>query len=435
MNMTMRLIFLPTLLTASSWMMDVTPSVQYAFAEDPPVSPLPQLQLKQLIRINWSLGTDLPQGFQDSDGGILGTHLITSCGFCSGGLEEDNRRKPGRYPRGFLTKTWALDLDQTSSQWKLLPDFPGIARQGLFSAVVDESLYLWGGFSYSDPYCYSDGYRLRHEENGWRWDRLPDLPIPITSAALCVVGRKIYCCGGADYDGLTGFFTEYDRNKQHARLGSMLMVFDTERPNSGWKVLPECPGTPRFVHTFQSVSGMLYLIGGATGDVVREGQRFGTCSVVDNWQFNPATETWARLRDLPVSSGNYPKSSQLVFRDRYIILPGGHQYSHVANPDGTVRNPYGKASQKRAASGLHNDVFVYDTRTDLFGTGNSLPIDNNLPMSVIRGDRLYLIGGETGGGEIEGRYFGHHPDLLLIGELQLIDEAPAKVHANIEIQR
>ena len=47
----------------------------------------------------WERGPDLPQGFQDSDGGFIGTQLITVGGFCGGG---DDARKPGHYPRGFL---------------------------------------------------------------------------------------------------------------------------------------------------------------------------------------------------------------------------------------------------------------------------------------------------------------------------------------------
>jgi hypothetical protein len=29
---------------------------------------------------------------------------------------------------------------------------------------------------------------------------------------------------------------------------------------------------------------------------------------------------------------------------------------------------------------------------------------NDLPMSVVRGDRIYLLGGETGGGIVEGKF-------------------------------
>ncbi|MSR60128.1 MAG: hypothetical protein EXS05_21220 [Planctomycetaceae bacterium] len=385
----------------------------------------PQPRLEKWINIDWSLGPDLPQGFQDSDGGILGSQLITTCGFCSGGLPEDNRRKPGRYPRGFLTKTWSLNLADAAANWQALPDFPGEARQGVFSVVTEDTLYVWGGFSYSPPFCYQDGFQLQRNSSGdWSWKPLPGLPWKLTSAAMCVVDSKIYLCGGADYDGVTGFFTEHDRAKQNPRMGARFLVYDVKTPDKGWQSQPECPGTPRFVQAFQQVGGKLYLIGGATGDVVKDGTRYGYCTVVDNWSFDPATEKWSRIRDLPVSSGNFPKSSNLVFQDRFIILPGGHQYTYVNNPDGTLRLAYGKASQKRPESGLHNDVFVYDTKSDLFGTGDPLPIDNNLPMSVVRGNQLYLLGGETGGGEIDGKYYGHHPDLLLIGTMTLREGAP-----------
>ena len=44
----------------------------------------PQRELRPMLKITWSRGPDLPQGFQDSDGGFIGNMLITACGFCSG---------------------------------------------------------------------------------------------------------------------------------------------------------------------------------------------------------------------------------------------------------------------------------------------------------------------------------------------------------------
>jgi N-acetylneuraminic acid mutarotase len=282
-------------------------------------------------------------------------------------------------------------------------------------------LYFWGGFNYTEPFCYADGWKLERKDQNWSWTALPALPWKLTSSALAVIGERIYAIGGADYDGATGFFTESDRSSKLARLGARLLEFDTAQPERGRRELPACPGTPRFVHAAQAVNGKLFVIGGATGNLVRDGKSYGYCTVVDNWSYDLATAKWSRLRDLPVSSGNFPKSSNLVYANRYILLPGGHQYSYVANPDGTVREKYGAASQQRAASGLHNDVFVYDTQTNLFGTADKLPIDNNLPMSVVRDDKIYLLGGETGGGEVEGEYYGHHPDLLLIGTIRPIE--------------
>jgi hypothetical protein len=41
-----------------------------------------------------------------------------------------------------------------------------------------------------------------------------------------------------------------------------------------------------------------------------------------------------------------------------------------------------------------------------------------MPMAVLEGSTLYLIGGETGGSIIEGEHFGHHPDLFLVGSIE-----------------
>ena len=70
---------------AETWAENVSPETQ-------PGSPLPTM-----LKIQWKRGTDLPKGFQDSDGGMINGQLVTVGGFCSGGLEEDNRRKPGMH--------------------------------------------------------------------------------------------------------------------------------------------------------------------------------------------------------------------------------------------------------------------------------------------------------------------------------------------------
>lgn len=381
-----------------------------------PASPAPQEQVPKMLEIKWQRGADLPQGFQDSDGGILGNKLITVGGFCSGGLEIDNKRKPGIYPRGFLKKGWELDLSVPNSQWQPLPDFPGAARQGLSASKVGESLYFWGGFSYSEPFTYQDGWKLSYEADKWVWKELPNFPWKITTVATAVIENKIYAMGGADYNA-EAFFTETDRTGEIANPGSRLFVYETTNPEQGWKELPACPGTSRWVHAMASVGGKLYVLGGATGNIVKEETNYGYCTVVDNWSFDPQTNQWSRLRDLPISSGNFPRGSQLVFEDRYILLPGGYQYNWILNPDGSLRTSYGKPTSANPETGLFNNCFVYDTQTDLFGSADPLPLDNNLPMTVVNGNQIYLLGGETGGGFVEDVYYGHHPELFLIGTL------------------
>ncbi len=52
----------------------------------------------------------------------------------------------------------------------------------------------------------------------------------------------------------------------------------------------------------------------------------------------------------------------------------------MMNPDGTTREPYGKATKHYPEKDYYSDVFVYDTKTKTFGTASPLPLNNNLPM-------------------------------------------------------
>jgi N-acetylneuraminic acid mutarotase len=373
----------------------------------------PQDTLQRMLKITWKKGSNLPQGFQDSAAGIIGNTLVTAGGFCSG--QKNVPGKPDTYPRGFLRKGFWLDLSNPNAGWFTLPDLPGSARQGLAGLVVDGKLYAWGGLNYSAPFTYKEGYRLSRAASAWAWDHLPDLPGPIVWPGICAIGGKIYLVGGCDYDS-DQFYTRAGRSGGRPGLGARLLVIDTGDLKAGWQRLSDCPGTPRFTPAVAAVGGRVYVIGGATGNH-NPSRSYRT--VVDNWVYDPATRRWARIRDLPVASGNF-FSGQIAYKDRYILLVGGYQYPEVENPDGTVRKSYGIAHKHYENNAYFSDVWAYDTKTGLFGTADPLPLNNNTPMTVVRGNRIYLVGGETGGSVILGEHFGHHPDLLLIGEIEEI---------------
>jgi hypothetical protein len=394
----------------------VVPSL--AAGEDNRYTPPPQAAMKPMLSIAWKKGPNLPQGFQDSDGGILHNTLVTVDGFCSGATNVPG--KAATYPRGFLRKVWGLDLHSLQSGWQRLPDFPGAARQELFAIVVDQQLYCWGGFSYSPPYSYKDGYRLSRRQEEWQWAKLPELPWLLCSSGICAMGSKIYVVGGADYDGAGAgkTYTNTDRTGKAARFGARLLAIDTKDLGAGWKELAACPGTPRWCAAAAAVGEKLYLFGGVTGDDNPTGKY---ATVVDNWRYDPAAESWQRLQDTPVASGNFP-SGQIVAFDRYILMVGGGEYGNVIGPDGAPKPPYGTVTKHYPNHEYCSDVFVYDVKLGKFGTATPLPLNNNLPMTVVQGNRIHMIGGETGGATIEGEPFGHHPDLYLVGTIREINQ-------------
>jgi N-acetylneuraminic acid mutarotase len=339
-------------------------------------------------------------------------------GFCSG---SDDDWKPGKYPRGFLNAAWGLNLADEKSDWVALPPMPGDARQAMGGTRVGNSLFVWGGFSYSEPYTYRDGYRLSHAGDTWTWDELPPLPTPRAWGGTCAMGSKIYMVGGADYDA-ERFYTLTDRTGGEDRLGAQLMVFDTEKPEEGWTQLTPCPGTPRCLAAAAIVGGKLYVIGGVA--VARD--TGGYCNVVDNWRYDFDTDAWERLRDLPIS-GSGSSSDTIVFKDRYILLPCGYQYGEIMTIDGALAPLYGTPSTinrtweshpKFKDTHYYNHFYVYDTRTDLHGTATPLPFDDVASITVVVGDIVYMFPGETAGFEWEGEYFGHHPEFVLKGKIQ-----------------
>jgi N-acetylneuraminic acid mutarotase len=292
---------------------------------------------------------------------------------------------------------------------------------------VGSALYLWGGFSYTEPYTYRDGYRLYRKNGKWAWDELPALPSPSAWGGACAVGSKIYVLGGSDYDRRR-FFTLTDRTGKIDRLGARLLVFDTEAPGAGWQPRTPCPGTPRCLTAAVVVDGALYFIGG----VAVAGDTGKYCNVVDNWRYNPATDGWRRLRDAPMS-GTGSSSSLIVFKNRYILLPCGYQYDSIMKPDGSIAPKYGNATKVKRTWENHprfkgtsyfNHCYVYDTRTGLFGTATALPFDDVATITVVVDDTAYMFPGETAGFVWEGEYFGHHPEFVLEGKIRELDWEP-----------
>lgn len=373
-------------------------------------------ELPLWLEIEWKLGPDLPQAFQDSDGGIIENVLVTTCGYCDS-RETAPPSKKEKSGMGQHKKTWGLTLDGATNGWQTLPDYPGAARQELCAIAIGHRLFSWGGFSYNPPFCFRDGYSLFPKAGQWEWEALPQLPWRISSASISAIGDTIYIFGGADFQlPENKYFTAADYAGKTKRIGARLLAFNTGIASAGFREMASCPGTPRFVAAMAAIPGRLYLIGGAAG---QDNPTGSYCTVVDNWCYDPGNDKWERLADTPIATGNFPAGA-IVYQARYILLIGGFQYRNVMNPDGTTRSAFGKVTKHYPGKDYCSDVLVYDTQTKSFGRATPLPLNNNLPMAVLRGDVLHLIGGETGGAVIEGEPFAHHPDLYLTGKIRQV---------------
>lgn len=401
-------------------------------AEDYAATPLDEL--KPLLAIDWKLGPDYPMGIQDSTVGIIDNHLVSAGGYSAYPLDVVKTYPDtfGDKPHGFTKLALSLDLAKQPGEWKRIDDMPGPARQGPAVAVVDDVIYAMGGMNFDEPHhAYADTYRLERRDGAWQWHDLPAttgsgherkvcrLPWPVYggSGSTAVIGKKIYLVGCADYfrgPGGEGLALHSEAGRAGSPVGSALLVFDTTRPEEGWKRLADCPGVPKLHGSLAAVGGKIYQLGGAFCPLAFKSATDGQNSynAVDSWRYDPETDEWTRLRDMP--DGGTRRA--VVYDDRYIVMCGGFKFPETWHVDGQVTPAWVGPERELGFNDFFLDaVLVYDTVTERLGTSNRMIEKTSWPGGVIQGDTIYCLGGE-GGPRL------YHPATLQIGKIVKVIE-------------
>jgi hypothetical protein len=367
-----------------------------------------------MLKIEWRLGPDYPMGIQDSAVGCVGGKIVSAGGFTRHPLDVC-KKYPKAFsgdPTGFTSLAFAFDPKNESAGWKRIADVPGPARQGSAAAVVNNMLYVMGGHNYDEPFAYRDTYRLQEKDGKWTWEELPaaKLPWPLYGApsGAAVIGKNIYLLGGCDAFVGPGakemdFHSEADRDGNP--VGKALLVLDTTNLGAGWKRLADCPGVPKFDAAIAAAGGKIYQLGGFFAPLRK--MEFPYYNAVDCWCYDPATDQWTRLRDMPRG----PNGRALVYDDRYILLVAGSGFPKTWRVDGTATNDYSAREKAPAwASYFEKTVRVYDTKTGTLGTADPMVEQTQLPGGTAVGDTMYTLGGE-GGPRL------YHPATLQIGKI------------------
>lgn len=85
---------------------------------------------------------------------------------------------------------WEYDIIRDT--WKQMASFPGLAKNDLFCAVVDNCIYTTEGFT--DTQFNSDTYKYNPQTN--EWIQLTNCPVKRTGVAGFAIDRKIYVGSG-----------------------------------------------------------------------------------------------------------------------------------------------------------------------------------------------------------------------------------------------
>ena len=250
----------------------------------------------------------------EAQGGAVNGKLYVFGGFINGYKYMDK-------------ETW--EFSPHSKKWRQRASIPAKWTGATHMAnAVDErtnSIYLLGGITVSGQNKFpkgamgtSDVFRYDAAKN--KWSTLPSLPEARGGGAAVVLDNKLHFFNGAKFDGRNGGFQEDMTTHWQLDLGN------TE---AGWKTLsPNSLGRNHVGGV--AWGGKIYAIGGQFHE--EEG-----CSNQKLAEaYNPATDAWTRIADLPIGTGHI--SPATLAHEHGIIVVGGVTDKHnQCKPPGNIR--------------------------------------------------------------------------------------------------
>ena len=218
------------------------------------------------------------------------------------------------------TRTWSV-VATTSVALGTAVTHNGIVRVG-------KDVWLIGGRIGSHPGKVTDAVWIYDLERG-TFREGPKLPIPGAGGGAALVDNRIHWFGGLDPLARC----DVDRH----------VVFDLDLPSAGWQDITGVAAMPLPRNHFSTVTvgGLIYAIGGQNShDGCPHGPRGNVAQV---HRFDPATNDWDRLSDLP-SVQSHAEPSTFV-HEGHIFLVGGQ-----ARGDKVMRYLPGKDEWKQVAA-------------------------------------------------------------------------------------
>ncbi|MFK7894753.1 MAG: Kelch repeat-containing protein [Myxococcota bacterium] len=312
--------------------------------------------------------------------------------------------------------------------WTREVDAP-IGRFEAISAVIDDDLYRFSGFV-EELKATRAAYRYRGASGAW--ERLTDIPVPVTHCNAVVDGRFIWIAGGFvgddpgkataavwRYDSETDEWTA-ERPLPEPRAGGALVkigrrlhyfggfasdrdsvrgdhfVLDLAR-KAGWQSRAPLP-SPRGHLAGAELGGLAYAVGGQLRhDTKPLDLRFVHA-------YDPLKDEWSERAALP--SGRSHDEQSILVGNGKIALLGGRDTSSLRN----------RFFRRRTPGAPLDKVTVYDPEKNLWTEIARLPEGLIGPSAHLMGDKVWLLGGSTNGAWEPQRATYSVPARLFLGE-------------------
>lgn len=244
---------------------------------------------------------------------------------------------------GRLGTTNAFEVyNPATNSWTRLAPLP-LAAHHLAMAAIGDRIYVSGG--------YANLLFRPDRKNAWvydpkadKWQGIADMPEPRAAHKLVALGGKLYVVGGIGPKSTT------------------LWVYDPE--TGRWDTSRAPLPTPREHLAAVAAKGKLYAIAGRW-----KGR--GNLTVVE--AYDPATDRWIRMADLPAPRGGHTAATMKDL----IHVTGGEDL---------------------ASADTFGNHWVYDPAADRWKVKPAMPTARHGLDSAADGESWYVVGGGTSAG-------------------------------------
>jgi hypothetical protein len=357
------------------------------------------------FELTWTTGRSTPLAWKGGVAGIIGDDVILTGGMWM----------PGR-----LNRAYAYSVKTGSYREIPAPPYETAYTQGAYDG---QKLYVVGGRSAGRHVSALS----RAGSGEWKWEALPSLPEQEGRGRWVAVsqvdpGHWLFLVSGHP----TGTQSEV---RDQPALACWRLALD--KPGARWEPMAPYPGGPRAVHSAAVARGKLYVFGGSHPNPVMRAvfvhlvksyglfdtPFLGVPEYRDAYRYDPRTDRWDRLRDLPFGMSG---GAGVVLQDRYILLMGssGKRTHRVGKTDraGLVQmSAKGEAAPHIDPewTGYDDVILCYDIEKDNYARLGVMMYGVATCPWVTDGKRLYGFGGEP-----MHRYNENTENVLQIADIQ-----------------
>ncbi|MGB7158838.1 MAG: kelch repeat-containing protein, partial [Tepidisphaeraceae bacterium] len=242
--------------------------------------------------IDWDTVAPNPVARAESNGAVVNGKL-----YVLGGLYVENGK--------ILAMKRSDVYDPATNTWTRIKDCPDkVTHSGV--VVVGDTIWLVGGYFGDHP--GPGGKKVwKYNTTTDTWSRGPDLPNSRGAGGAALLNNKIYFFGGMGHDRTWESASHW--------------VLDLNNQSAGWVSKAPLPN-PRNHTTGIAINGYVYCIGG------QYGQEEDQIAQRDVHRYDPATDTWQKVADLPTVRSHI-NSSTFAWNGKIMIIGGETGFGQV----------------------------------------------------------------------------------------------------------